>query len=114
MPRAPRAFARIRRRVTCDVDVQGRRHVGVVQDLSPRGFFCQTVASPPIGASVHVILHHEVHGAIRIQARVANQRIVDRRLAPIAKGGIGCAIHSAPESYFQLLSELSGVGAAVR
>jgi hypothetical protein len=104
-----RAFTRIRRRVNCDVNVEGQRHVGVVQDLSPRGFFCQTVAAPPIGAALHVVLHHEKHGEIRVEARVANKRIVDRRLATIVKGGIGCTIHSAPESYFRLLSDLAGI-----
>ncbi len=103
-----RAFARIRRRVNCDVDVQGQHHVGVVQDLSPRGFFCQTVASAPIGACLHVVLHHESHGSIPIEARVANARIVDRRLATVVRSGFGCSIHSAPEAYYLLLSDLSG------
>ena len=101
-----RQFPRIKRRVNCDVSVGEHLHVGVVLDLSPRGFFVQTSASPPIGSTVAIRLRHTGHPEVRVEARVANKRVVPRRMTSIARGGIGLTIVTPPEEYYALLGNL--------
>lgn len=101
-----RAFQRLNRRVNCDVVLDDDRHVGVVLNLSPRGFFVQTQASPPIGATVAVALRQAQGADVLVEAKVANKRVVPRRMASIARGGIGLSIVAPPEEYFALLGEL--------
>ena len=104
--RAERAFPRIKRRVNCDVEVSGNSHVGVVLDLSPGGFFVQTTAPAQIGSKV-VIKLHDQDGPISVEATVANRRKIPQRLATVARGGLGCALRTPPEDYFQFLGSLT-------
>ncbi len=53
-----REFTRIKRRINCHIDIEGRQHMGVALDISPKGFFVQTGANPSIGARVAVVLRH--------------------------------------------------------
>ena len=103
-----RAHPRLKRRLNCDVSVGGTQYVGVVLDLSPGGFFVQTGALPAVGATVDITLRRGQGPPIELQARVANRRPVPRRLASVARGGLGCSLSSPPESYYQLLGNLSG------
>jgi hypothetical protein len=102
-----RKFPRIKRRVNCEVSIDGRRHVGVVLDLSPGGFFVQTRASPPVGAEIVVHLRRASDDGVEVQAKVANRRPTPARLASVARGGIGCALTAPPETYFAFLQALS-------
>ena len=108
MQRTERAFKRLKRRVNCDVRIGDRRHVGVVRDLSPLGFFVQTGATAEIGATVRVVLRQGTDPGLEVEARVANRRDVPARLVSVARGGLGCAISRPPEAYLQLLASLTG------
>ena len=101
-----RVFPRVKRRVNCNLHISGERYVGVARDLSPRGFFVQTNATPPIGAKVVVKLRG-TSGDFEVEATVANRREIPRRLASVARGGIGCAVTTAPEDYFHFLWSIS-------
>lgn len=103
-----RAFPRLKRRVNCDLYVGDRRHVGVAQELSPRGFFVQTAASPHVGSHVVIRLHQAGGDSVEVGVKVANRRRVPSRLAAVARGGVGCTLDRAPEAYYRLLAELSG------
>jgi len=103
-----RAFPRLKRRVSCDVRVDGTRHVGVVLDMSPGGFFVQTSAMPAVGSTLDVTLRQGSSPPVELRARVANSRQVPRRLASVARGGVGCSVTAPPEAYYQLLGSLSG------
>lgn len=105
--RAKRSYARIKRRLNCDVSVSGTQYVGVVLDLSPGGFFVQTGAAPDVGSIVDITLRQGEGPAIELQAKVANRRSVPRRLTSVARGGLGCSLSAPPESYFRLLGSLS-------
>ena len=101
-----RAFQRLNRRVNCDVVLKDDRHVGVVLNLSPRGFFVQTQASPPIGSTVAIELRQDDGADVCVEAKVANKRVVPRRMASVARGGIGLIIVTPPEEYYALLGDL--------
>ncbi len=107
MKRRERAFARIKRRLNCDINVNGIRHVGVVQNLSPGGFFIQTAAPAAVGSIVSVVLCRPTGPGVELEARVANRRDVPRRLTTLARGGIGCSVDAPPEAYFELLGALA-------
>jgi hypothetical protein len=107
MKKAKRAHARIKRRLNCDISVNGVRHVGVVQNLSPGGFFIQTKAPAAVGSIVSVVLCQPAGPGVELEARVANRRDVPQRLATVARGGIGCSVVSPPEAYFELLGSLA-------
>jgi hypothetical protein len=107
MKRRQRAHSRIKRRLNCDIRINGIQHVGVVQNLSPGGFFIQTTAPAAVGSIVSVVLCRPAGPGVELEARVANRRDVDRRLATVARGGIGCTVVSPPEAYFELLGTLA-------
>ena len=46
--RGRRAYSRERRRLSCAFRAEGADHKGVVLDLSPRGLFVQTTATPEL------------------------------------------------------------------
>jgi hypothetical protein len=92
---------RLRRRVTCEIESAGSRHRGIVLDVSPRGLFVQTDATPPLDGTVRLRLR--VDGEVLdLEARVARKRVVPRQLASVTAGGLGFRIDSAPEQYFRL------------
>ncbi len=99
-----RQGSRQKRRVICEIEAEGRRHRGIVLDVSPRGLFVQTDATPGPGTPVRLTLRDGDGDALELDAQVARKRLVPRRLASVATGGIGLRIASAPEEYFRLLS----------
>ncbi len=101
-----RRFPRIKRRLSCEVSIDGRRRVGVVLDLSPGGFFVQTQAAPEIGSKVLVHLRDRSDRVVDVPVRIASRREIAPRLRSVARGGIGCAVAAPPEEYFQLLHSL--------
>ena len=113
MPRTKRDFQRIKRRVNCAVRVGSKQHVGVVMNLSPGGFFVQTGAIVAIGARVAVALQGRSGETVQVDATVTNRREIPRRLATIARGGLGCKLTSPGESYYQLLAKIDPTRASV-
>ena len=103
-----RRFPRIKRRLSCEVSIDGRRRVGLVLELSRGGFFVQTRAAAKVGARVLVHLWDQPDHVVEVPARVANRRAIPPQLRSVAHGGIGCAITAPPEAYFKLLHALGG------
>jgi len=91
--------------VTCEIESDGSRHTGIVLDVSPRGLFVQTDATPPLDGTVRLRLRLDGE-ALDLEARVARKRVVPRQLASVTAGGLGFRIDSAPEEYFRLFSGL--------
>lgn len=107
MGRVKRAHPRLKRRVSCNIIVRGDRHVGVVLNLSQGGFFVQTGAMADIGANVDVSLRGSDGETIDVAATVTNRRAVPRRMATVARGGLGCKLTGAPEAYYHLLADIN-------
>ena len=104
--RRPATFTRFRRRVPCELIVQGRRHGGLVTDLSASGLYVRSKEKAETGSIVRVILHEE-DGELELHARVAREHRMSRHHTTGIPSGLGLSIVSAPEAYFQLLAKLS-------
>ena len=105
--RPERQFPRLKRRVNCKVEAEGNRHVGVVLDMSPGGFFVQTNASVKLGSTVVIVLHSATGEPVEVEATVANRRRMPRRLATVTRNGFGCALRRPQEDYYQFLGRIS-------
>ncbi len=91
----------------CVLHHEGRRHTGLVHDLSAGGLFVLTSASPRPGEVLDVELSLPgVKDPIRLQGRVARRRTVPARLRSLAQGGVGLQITGAPEAYFVYVASL--------
>jgi hypothetical protein len=83
--------------------IAGRRHPGIVLDLSPLGIFVQTAASPPPGERVGVRLLRPDASCVEVDAIVVRRHVVPRRLAPVASSGIGLRVESVSEEFLRLV-----------
>jgi hypothetical protein len=100
-----KAFERYRRRVTCDLIVEGSRHGALVTDLSASGLFVRTKHTSRAGDRVRLVLHED-EGELEIDARVVREHRMSRHNTTGTPSGIGVTIMAAPEQYFHLLSRL--------
>ncbi len=98
-----KAFERYRRRMTCDLIVEGSRHGGLITDLSASGLFVRTKHTSREGDRVRIVLH-EQEGVIEIDARVVREHRMSRHNTTGIPSGIGVSIMSAPEGYFHMLT----------
>lgn len=94
-----RRAVRRRRRIPCDLWLNGKRHRGFVVDLSERGLYVQTRAAPRPHDPLRVSLRDEAGEALELEARVARRYVVPERLASVVRGGIGLEVLDAPEAY---------------
>lgn len=100
-----RVHDRTKRRMPCELVIEGRRQRGIVLDLSPTGLFVQTSAKPPKGG--HLGVEMTVDGErLVLEARVVRKRVVPPQLLSAAAGGLGLRIVSAPASYFDFLARI--------
>ena len=104
--RRPVSFTRFRRRVPCELILQGRRHGALVTDLSASGLYVRSQEKAETGTMVRVVLHEE-DGELELHARVAREHRMSRHHTTGIPSGLGLSILSAPEAYFQLLARLS-------
>jgi hypothetical protein len=104
-----RVMDRTRRRIPCDLTIRGRRHMGMVLDVSPTGLFIQTNAKTAPGdrMQMELSLPGEQQRLV-LEIEVARRKAVPAQLLAAAKGGIGVRIVDAPESYYRFLSDVSG------
>lgn len=103
--------ARIKRRVTCELIIDGQWAKGIILNVSQTGIFVQTNATPMPGTLVDV---HITGGGnipdMKVKAEVARKQQVPQRLTSVATGGVGLRIVEAPPEYDLLwTSDLSGV-----
>ena len=88
---------RIRRRVTCELQLGGRSYRGIVLDLSETGVFVQTEATPPPGTRLRVRLHASGGIEFEVDATVARRQVAPPQLATVVRGGLGLRVeHAAP------------------
>lgn len=102
---------RIKRRITCELIIDGKWAKGIILNVSQTGIFVQTNATPSPGTFLDV---HITGGAnipdMKVRAEVARKQQVPQRLTSVASGGVGLRIIEAPPEYDLLwTSDLSGV-----
>jgi hypothetical protein len=98
-----RRAERIKRRITCELLLDGRSYRGIVLDLSATGIFVQTEATPGPGERMRVRFHTAAGDEFEADAAVARRQVVPRELAGVVRGGLGLRIERPPESYFRLI-----------
>jgi hypothetical protein len=101
---------RLFERKKCSVTFDGRKHSGLVLDVSPGGLFVQTSAKAEPGDRLDLNL--SIPGEeqmVHMQVEVARKVVVPPRLRTVAHGGIGVRILHAPEVYYTFMESL-GIG----
>ena len=94
--RAPRT----KRRISCEINVDGARHSGIVLDISATGLFVQTNLKPKAGAVAMLSLSLPGEKEpVLMEARVARKKMVPPQLLTIAHGGVGFAITKPAAAY---------------
>ena len=102
-----RRAPRFKTRLPCELMIGGRRHSGIILNVSPVGCFAQTSAQPPIGAKVEARINtRSSKSPIAVVATVARIQVVPPSLRAVADGGVGLSIQYAPESYYTYLATL--------
>jgi hypothetical protein len=94
---------RIRRRVTCELQLDGRSYRGIVLDLSETGVFVQTEATPPPGTRLRIKLHASGGIEFEVDASVARRQVAPPQLASVVRGGLGLRVEEPPPAYFKLI-----------
>lgn len=100
-----RVAKRIRRRMACEIQAEGRQQRAIVLDLSRTGLFVQTSARLSPGSVLELSIPSESREPIVLRAAVARQKAVPSNLTSVAQGGVGLRILDAPRAYYELIGE---------
>jgi hypothetical protein len=109
---AKKRAERIRRRVTCELLLDGRSYKGIVLDLSETGVFVQTEATPAPGARLTLRFHAPGGPEFEVGASVARRKVAPRELAGVVRGGLGLRVEKPPAAYFELIGSADPTSAA--
>jgi hypothetical protein len=102
---------RSKRRLTCELVVGEDRHSAIVRDISPGGLFLQTRAKPrPESRAQLIFPAHGRQSEIRLEVRVARQRVVPAQLQSAVAGGLGVELIDPPPDFLEWI----GGGAGTR
>ena len=106
LPVQTQAQPRFRKRIPCSVQVGGRRHSGLVLNVSRGGLSCSH-GGPEPGAGLAVELQLGAGAkALELHPQVVWRRVVAPHLRTIQQGGVGLRIRRAPEPFYTLLMEM--------
>ena len=96
------------KRLSCELWLDGRRHTGIVRDVSELGLFVQTRAKAATGSELELAFPAEGGRAeLRVVARVARRDILSAHFAVAGAGGLGLEVL---ESVTGLAPLLHGAG----
>ena len=97
---------RNRRRITCELVIDGKHHPAIVRDVSRAGLFVQTRARPELNSAIELVFPAEDgRPEIRVEAGVARERVVPAGLESEVPGGIGLEVLDAPPEYHALVAD---------
>jgi len=97
---------RVKRRITCELVIDGKRQAGIVLDVSASGLFVQTAVSAAVGKEVEVHLAATRSSPeLTIRARVARGLRVPQQLLAAAGGGLGLRVLDPPPEFAQLAGD---------
>ena len=101
-----RQFDRRLRRLSCEIELEGKVHTGVIVDLSRQGLFVTSRFEAGLGTSVTVRVRRPGGEIWEIQATTA--RSADGSQALISRRGLGLVIDEAPAAFHEFVAELEG------
>jgi hypothetical protein len=97
---------RSRRRLTCELVVDGRRWAAIVRDLSATGLFVQTRARPQPNSLVEIVFpEQDGRAEFRVEAGVARERVVPPRLQAAVPEGVGLEVLDPPPAFHELVAK---------
>jgi hypothetical protein len=101
-----RQFDRRLRRLSCEIEFEGKVHTGVIVDLSRQGLFVTSRFEAGLGTSVTVRVRRPGGEVWEIQATTA--RIADGAQGLVSRRGLGLVIDEAPPAFHEFVAELGG------
>ena len=104
-----RVYVRHGRRLPCVIQVEGERHRGFIANLSASGFYVQSSSKVEPPTPVLVTIEHDGRPIV-VSGQVARRHQSHRAIAAVDRPGLGIQVHSAPESYYQLVLDLEAKG----
>lgn len=105
MSRDRRSSRRRLRPLSCEIEIDGKVHSGVIRDLSPQGLFVRTRYESEPGTVVTIRIRRPGGEIWEIQARTA--RNADGSAAMISKRGIGLVIVEASTAFHEFVAEVT-------
>ncbi len=99
-----RAHRRRLRPISCEVELDGKVHSGVIRDLSPQGVFVTMRFDAEPGTPVLLRIRRPGGEMWELQATTA--RSADGSHALISKRGLGLVIDEAPEPFHAFVAEV--------
>jgi hypothetical protein len=100
---------RVKKRVSCTLNLESRHHRGMILNLSQRGLFVQTTLPAEPGTLVDIDLDDPRRGeSIAVQAAVVWRRRVSPRMTGINQSGMGMRILMNSPQYENLLAGMLG------
>jgi hypothetical protein len=94
---------RARRRLACTLLMGGRRHEGIVRDVSASSLYVQTAAELRCGVELVVSLKVPDGELFVLEACVRETRIVARSLAAVSAGGAVLRLEDPPAAWLRFV-----------
>ena len=94
------------RPLSCEIELEGKVHSGVIRDLSRQGLFVTSRFEASLGTPVTVRVRRPGGEIWEIQATTA--RSADGSQALISRRGLGLVIDEAPAAFHEFVAELEG------
>ena len=101
-----RQFVRRLRRLSCEIEFEGKVHTGVIGDLSCQGLFVTSRFDARPGTSVTVRVRRPGGDVWEIQATAV--RSDDGAQGLVSRRGLGLVIDEAPPEFHEFVAELEG------
>ena len=94
------------RPLSCEIEIDGKVHSGVIRDLSRQGLFVTSRFEAELGTPVTVRVRRPGGEIWEIQSTMA--RGADGSQALISRRGLGLVIDEAPSAFHEFVAELEG------
>ena len=92
------------RRLSCELWVAGKRHSGIVRDVSEQGIYVQTRVRGSVGDEIELVVPADgARAELRVVARVARLDRLSAHFATQGAGGLGLEVFEPPRSLAPLL-----------
>lgn len=104
---------RRQRRLTCELWLEGRRHNGILRDVSEVGFYVQTRVKATTGTELELVFKaEEERPELRVLVRVARAERLAAHFSTAGAGGLGLEVVRAAPGLDGLLADAGFAGGA--
>ena len=101
---------RVRKRLHCTLNVEARRHSGLILNLSGRGLFVQTSLPAEPGTRLAVdVRDPTLDEAIPLEAAVVWRRRVSPLMTGVNQSGMGLRLLTPPDAWQRMMSVMLAV-----